>query len=308
MLGLFPALMATAMAALPLPITGASSCPDAAAVERALLRLLPEGPPSGYALRLALDGFDQDELRMELRDPSGRIVSERWLPTGPSCAGVAEELAVIAATWLGDLPPQVPIALPQPPAVVAAPAPPRANALLSAFAAPRRWSVGLGTGLASPGVIWITQAFALETRWLFGEPSGLYVGAGAFGTWPRPREFDGSPAGTEASWYRIRFVAEAGGFWQWGGVGAMVGGGVGGGWMVERSNEHADFHHGDGVLMTEGRVSYTLESLSAVRLWLGARGSVALNYDPAGNWAAGATPNSRYEGALLAGCDFFLSP
>jgi hypothetical protein len=53
-------------------------------------------------------------------------------------------------------------------------------------------------------------------------------------------------------------------------------------------------------------VSYALEFLSAIRLWLGARSSLALNYNPAWNTGTGASPNSRYEGAVLAGCDFFV--
>ncbi|HEX3697991.1 MAG TPA: hypothetical protein VH374_21635 [Polyangia bacterium] len=299
MLVFFAALLVVTMAAPPLPITSTVSCPDTATVSSDLLRLAPGGFPPGYALRLLPDDPGQGSLRMELLDQAGQIVSKRQLSTGPSCAAVSEELAVVAATWLGDLPPPASLTMPTPPTLVVSSGPPRAIDAFAAAVAAGRWSVGLGTGVASPGEIWVTQAFALQTRLFFRQPSGFYLGAGAFGTWPR--------AHFQASWYRVRFLAEAGGHWERGPWGATVGAGAGGGWMVERDSlVGSDYLRGDGVVMAEGRVSYALEFLSAIRLWLGARSSLALNYNPAWNTGTGASPNSRYEGAVLAGCDFFV--
>lgn len=296
--------------ALPLPVTSTASCPDAATVEGELGRLLPDGFPPGYALRVAPEGPDQDALRLELIDPSGRVASKRRLAPGPSCAAVAEELAVVAATWLGDLPPQAPLAMPPPPEVIATLSPPPVIAPAPP-AIPWRWSVGLGTGLSTPGAIWVTQAFALETRWLFGEPHGFYLGVGGYGTWPRAKDYPDTTAGqnTESvSWYRIRVLAEAGAHWSWARFSVTAGGGAGGGMLVQRSTFHDDYHRGDVVLMAQSRGSYALESLNGVRLWMGVRGSRAMHWDENWNAALGETPNSVYEFGLLAGCDFFLVP
>jgi hypothetical protein len=304
-------VLLASMALAPAPsISSNFACPDAAAVDGHLRRLFPAGVPAGFTLRLetATDAAADTALRIELLDGSSRIVSERRLAGAPSCAAAAEEVALVAATWLADLPPQEPTAVALP---LLAPALPASLAAVSAAQDPRpsrSWTVGVATGIASPADLWITQAFALETRWLSGEPSGFYLAAGAFGTWPRARNFDGGSG--YASWYRVRFIAEAGRYWRWDRFGATLGGGIGGGWTIERGDliPEGRRRRGDGALVAQGRLSYSLEAPDGPVLWLGARVSYAFNHDRRWNASPGATPNSAYEGALLAGCDFFLIP
>ncbi len=80
-----------------------SACPAPATVLRELARLLPSDAPGDRALNATVTHAGA-ELTLELRGPEGTLLAQRTLSVaGASCAEQAQTLAVLLATWEGEI-------------------------------------------------------------------------------------------------------------------------------------------------------------------------------------------------------------
>lgn len=94
-----PAIAVTLLAAA-VEITGASTCPEPAAVAAGLAAVLPDeggsGPPDVATLVPTGDGR---AVQVELRRADGLLLASRLVPAGSSCDEAAEIVAVVIASW-----------------------------------------------------------------------------------------------------------------------------------------------------------------------------------------------------------------
>jgi hypothetical protein len=103
--GLIGALAALSLTGLVEADTG--GCPDGNAVEEQLLPLIP--PPAQRAPRRAVVQRSGGVLRVELRDPAGRVLAARELPATASCGDLAAAAAVVlGSAWRAAPAPELP--------------------------------------------------------------------------------------------------------------------------------------------------------------------------------------------------------
>ncbi len=128
-------------------VQGESVCPRPDEVARALDPLLVPGDRGAIHGRAELVP-DGPSLRLRLLRPDGTLLSEKRLSAEPSCAAMAETVAVVLAAWVAQLQADMPYAFEMPPRVdrqVDAEQPVMAAALPPAPAA-RRWNGTVGCG------------------------------------------------------------------------------------------------------------------------------------------------------------------
>jgi hypothetical protein len=176
-----------AIAAPAVSVEGDSLCPTPAEVAALVAPLLADGVPAPAPARARVDQAGA-ELRVRLSDELGAPVAERQLASTGSCPETAEFVAVMIATWLGQLrPEQLPtLRLPSPPAASAPPvrsvtvgelgagvgvtladgsAAPGARALVSLSARTRGWGVVAQTSLTTGHEVTIGAHAATWRRW-----------------------------------------------------------------------------------------------------------------------------------------------
>jgi len=183
------AFLVTSGAAIAAPavfVEGDSLCPTPAEVAVLVTPLLADSSPATTPARARIDRAGS-ELRVRLTDEKGAPVAERQLLPTASCAETAELVAVMIATWLGQLrPEQLPtLALPSPPA---APPPPIGTRAVGELGA----GVGmtLAEGSAAPGARALVSLSARTRGWgILAQASGTTghdVTIGAYtATWQR---------------------------------------------------------------------------------------------------------------------------
>lgn len=157
---------AAAWAAVPVAVGGDSVCPSPAEVASRVNALLPEAR-SNTPLPAARVDRRGGELRVRLGDDGAVAIAERTLPTGGTCAEMAEVVAVTITSWLSQLRPES-VPAPQFP-VQAQVAPPTRS--------PLAFDVGAGVGaeLAEGGLA--GAATALLFVHLGARGPGLHVRA-----------------------------------------------------------------------------------------------------------------------------------
>jgi hypothetical protein len=130
-------------------VQGESVCPRPDEVARALDPLLPSADRGAIHGRAEVVP-DGSAVRLRLLRPDGTLLSEKLLSAEPSCAAMAETVAVVLAAWVAQLQAEMPYAFetpsrvekqaaPEPPAVAAARPPPAPAA--------RSWNGTVGAGL-----------------------------------------------------------------------------------------------------------------------------------------------------------------
>jgi hypothetical protein len=188
-------------------------CPDSGSVASRLASMLAPAAFPGHRLWISARPAVADQpvvLILRLADAQGTVVGERDWPRSSDCRAAADEVAVVAATWLTALPPPVLSALPPPQPDRSATAAPATRVVVNAQPSPvaRRstLAVGLGAGWAfTPD----GQSVPTATLRAEGQPSRFpsllwSVGFIAAGSWQQPLE-EG-----QVSWRRWMGVMELG--------------------------------------------------------------------------------------------------
>jgi hypothetical protein len=183
-------------------VQGESVCPRPDDVARALDPLLSpsdRGTIPGSA-ELVPDG---PFVRLRLLRPDGTLVSEKQVPAEPSCAAMAETVAVVLAAWVAQLQADMPYAFEmpvhagkkadgQPPVVAAEAAPAPAPEA-------RRWKGTVGAGLFAsfqPATLAPALAIDVQARRANSAWGGML---GLFGTGAHAQSLDPG----SATWRRI---------------------------------------------------------------------------------------------------------
>ena len=202
-------------------VESTTECPTAADVAAQIERFVPPETPMGYRLILSA-GSSPESLQVSLLDRGGDVVRQRTTPLLETCAALAEEIAVLAATWIGELPaPEVRVldAAPvQPPVAPAATAPVLAESVHD-DAQPEPGQSGLaisaGAGVSTPATFWIAPALTVRALWHARGGDAPFLAAGLFANLPRAQTFaEGTPSEFQDYWYRLRITAAAGYRWQ----------------------------------------------------------------------------------------------
>jgi hypothetical protein len=298
-----------------------SSCPAPDDVARRLGPLLPAASARGYRLLVStMSDTVPPQLRLVLADARGVVVVDRAWPLRGDCGLVAQEIAVLVAAWVGDLPPSpegdlgltAPDVTVDPPAVTpgAPAAPPAALVTEPPARAPERPSgrltpaIFVGAGMTSPFALWVSPALSLGGLLYRAGEDSAYGGIGFSGNVPRTYG--------DQYWYQVRVGAEAGYRWRWGRHGAALGAGVGGGVLRiairdQMDGINRDFTYGDFSLFGQARWMERLGSEpSSMDGWVALRFTDALKFDASRGGGNGTAPQSPYEFSLTAGVDFPL--
>jgi len=186
-------------------VEGESACPRPDEVARAVDPLLSLGERGAVAGRAELVP-DGPFLRLRLLRLDGTLLSEKQLATEPSCAAMAETVAVVLAAWAAQLQGDMPYAFEMPARVEqrATPEPPVVAAPLPAPApAARSWHGTVGAGLlASFQLATLAPGVAIDVRaWRADGPWGGKLAL--FGTGAHTQSLDPG----SASWRRIGAAA-----------------------------------------------------------------------------------------------------
>ena len=303
--------LASASASGRLTILSNVDCPRAAELGASVQRLLGAAPAAPATLSISPAA---GSLVVRLVDGGGALVAERTWPAAGPCDGTSEAIAVVAATWLGDLPPVTnDVAAPPPAApaaadpetpgvVVATPAPPLSAHKLAG-------TLLVGAGIASPiagpnnGLI----AWALPSVKVAGQlrGTGATTGFGEIGL-----VADVPRARNSVSWDRFTVEPMGGVAFRAEGTTISVGGGLSVGVLEidERSFGSSIYRWFDIAAIAEARAGLTLGPAPRdLGLWAALRGRAALRdggYSGQGPWG----PDSRYELALLVGGDISFLP
>ncbi len=188
-------ILPVAFAALEIASPG---CPDPARVEAHVRALLPVGGAQAVTARVTI-ATGPGGLRIALQGETVGRAFEREIPAASSCDERAEAAAVVVATWLAELHPELleapvvarPPSAPPPPRMV------RARAAAPASAAPLALSAGVGGGAAFTGADGAAAAGLVAHAAAFR--GALGAGLALAGAGPRTV----SVAAGEARWLRL---------------------------------------------------------------------------------------------------------
>jgi hypothetical protein len=314
--------MASTSAAGALRIESDVDCPRAAELGASVRRVLGAEPTAPATLSVSpRDGA----LVVRLVDGGGALVAERAWPGAGPCDAAAEAIAVVAATWLGDLPPVAnevaapPVPAPSP-AVDATPV-----SVVSATPAPatpaHRWAgtllvgAGVATPVASP--VSTTGTWPVPTVKIAGQlrgtaPTTAFAEIGLVADVPRDRTFGGgasNPGGETDSWDRITIQPMGGVTIRAEDTTLSVGAGLAAGVLevngATSSGASWSYHWFDLSAVVEARAGLTLGPAPRdLGLWIALRGREALH----SNGASSGGPYARTEVAVLVGGDISFLP
>jgi hypothetical protein len=317
-LGLLLLALASTTAAGGLRIRSDVDCPSADAVGASLRRVLGGEPAAPGTLSVS-PGAASYVVR--LVDGGGALVAERAWPAAGPCDAAAEAIAVVAATWLGDLPPVAhEVAAPVPQAVDETPAP---VIRASPASAPlwRRWArtVLVGVGIASPiapppgqGALVHWPVPTLEVAGLLrgGGDTAAFAELGFVADLPREHSFGG---GGGVSWDRMTIEPMGGVALRFDDATFSAAAGLAGGMLEARSSlgdgsPTATYRYLDIAAVSEIRAGLTLGAgRHPYGVWAAVRGRAALT-DHAYVSQGPNGPASQWEVALLAGGDISFLP
>ena len=296
------------------------ACPTADSVGASLQPLIGAGQAAAATLSVAR-GPSSFEVR--LVDVGGALVAQRSWPFDVPCAATTEAIAVVAATWLGELPPvSREIAPPS-----AKPPPLSTGLVLETVAAPpptrssRQWAVVVGAGVASPiaapdsGVVsWPVAALKVA-----GEVGGTgevapFGGLGFVIDLPRDHELDAPTSSNDGtahdgaySWYRWAVEPMGGVTVRTGRIAFTTSAGLSLGRITAHGTNAVytpNYQYFDGGVIAEVRARVALDvAAQRIGLWAAFRGRAAI--DDKGLASLGPLgPGSRFEAGLIVGGDY----
>jgi hypothetical protein len=295
-------------------------CPGAAAVGASVRRVLGAEPTAPATLSVSPGA---GALVVRLVDGGGALVAERSWPASGPCDAAAEAIAVVAATWLGDLPPveNEVAAPPAPPApAVEATAVPVVRATPAPAAPAHRWAgtllvgAGVATPVASP--VSTTGTWPVPSVKIAGQlrgtgPTTAFGELGLVADVPRDRTFGGGaslPGGATNSWDRFTIEPMGGVRIRTDETTLSAGAGLAAGVYEVSGAGGANFTYRwfDLDAVVEARAGLTLGPAPRdLGLWIAARGRARLHSN-GGNSSGG--PSAPIEAALLVGGDISFLP
>jgi hypothetical protein len=155
-------------------VASGQDCPAAAAVDARVREMLGMRPSDGFEERAVVDR-EGASLRVRLRGKDDRVLGDRTLVAEGTCDELASVVAVVLATWLSDVHPVYPGALPEVPPPQPPPLAPKEEPVApSAGTPPSRHvaigaTVGVDLSAAKPAPL-----ASLGARWM---PARAGVGA-----------------------------------------------------------------------------------------------------------------------------------